>query len=83
MAVTSPPPAQTIISPLENAIETMMKTNEKIMSEISRHQQDPGSPINPLSMLLSGIVDPAVMGGFAKYEMVRTWGLRCPLPAWG
>ncbi|XP_062488155.1 dedicator of cytokinesis protein 2-like isoform X2 [Pezoporus occidentalis] len=66
-AVTST--TTTIISPLENAIETMMKTNEKIMSEINRHQQDPGLPINPLSMLLSGIVDPAVMGGFAKYEM--------------
>ncbi|NXK16776.1 DOCK2 protein, partial [Arenaria interpres] len=58
----------TIISPLENAIETMMKTNEKIMSEINRHQNDPSLPINPLSMLLNGIVDPAVMGGFAKYE---------------
>lgn len=50
----------------------MMKTNEKIMSEINRHQNDPSLPINPLSMLLNGIVDPAVMGGFAKYEMVRT-----------
>uniref|UniRef100_A0A663NDF0 DOCKER domain-containing protein n=1 Tax=Athene cunicularia TaxID=194338 RepID=A0A663NDF0_ATHCN len=58
----------TSISPLENAIETMMKTNEKIMSEINRHQNDPSLPINPLSMLLNGIVDPAVMGGFAKYE---------------
>ncbi|KAJ7422883.1 hypothetical protein BTVI_11998 [Pitangus sulphuratus] len=58
----------TIISPLENAIETMMRTNEKIMSEINRHQNDPSLPINPLSMLLNGIVDPAVMGGFAKYE---------------
>ncbi|XP_009892091.1 PREDICTED: dedicator of cytokinesis protein 2-like [Charadrius vociferus] len=58
----------TIISPLENAIETMMKTNEKIMSEINRHQNDPSLPVNPLSMLLNGIVDPAVMGGFAKYE---------------
>ncbi|XP_064916112.1 dedicator of cytokinesis protein 2-like isoform X4 [Columba livia] len=58
----------TVISPLENAIETMMKTNEKIMSEINRHQSDPSLPINPLSMLLNGIVDPAVMGGFAKYE---------------
>ncbi|NXD71584.1 DOCK2 protein, partial [Eolophus roseicapillus] len=66
-AVTST--TTTIVSPLENAIETMRKTNEKIMSEINRHQQDPGLPINPLSMLLSGIVDPAVMGGFAKYEM--------------
>ncbi|NWT57803.1 DOCK2 protein, partial [Erythrocercus mccallii] len=57
-----------IISPLENAIETMMKTNEKIMSEINKHQNDPSLPINPLSMLLNGIVDPAVMGGFTKYE---------------
>ncbi|XP_064360000.1 dedicator of cytokinesis protein 2-like [Dromaius novaehollandiae] len=60
--------ATTIISPLENAIETMTKTNEKILSEINRHQGDPSLPVNPLSMLLSGIVDPAVMGGFAKYE---------------
>ncbi|NXP51476.1 DOCK2 protein, partial [Heliornis fulica] len=60
--------SMTIISPLENAIETMMKTNEKIMSEINRHQNDPSLPVNPLSMLLNGIVDPAVMGGFAKYE---------------
>uniref|UniRef100_A0A8C2TA25 Dedicator of cytokinesis protein 2-like n=1 Tax=Coturnix japonica TaxID=93934 RepID=A0A8C2TA25_COTJA len=65
-AVTST--STTTISPLENAIETMMKTNEKILSEINRHQNDPGLPINPLSMLLNGIVDPAVMGGFAKYE---------------
>lgn len=68
----TPPHAQIIISPLENAIETMMKTNEKIMSEINRHQNDHSLPINPLSMLLNGIVDPAVMGGFAKYEKVRT-----------
>ncbi|NXD17752.1 DOCK2 protein, partial [Nothocercus nigrocapillus] len=65
-AVTST--ATTIISPLENAIETMTRTNEKILSEINRHQNDPSLPVNPLSMLLNGIVDPAVMGGFAKYE---------------
>ncbi|KFO74130.1 Dedicator of cytokinesis protein 2, partial [Cuculus canorus] len=58
----------TTISPLENAIETMMRTNEKIRSEINRHQNDPSLAVNPLSMLLNGIVDPAVMGGFAKYE---------------
>ncbi|NWY07698.1 DOCK2 protein, partial [Nothoprocta ornata] len=60
--------ATTVISPLENAIETMTRTNEKILSEINRHQNDPSLPVNPLSMLLNGIVDPAVMGGFAKYE---------------
>lgn len=75
-AAADPPWAQNIISPLENAIETMMKTNEKILSEINRHQNDPSLPVNPLSMLLNGIVDPAVMGGFAKYETVRTEDVR-------
>ncbi|XP_062909750.1 dedicator of cytokinesis protein 2-like [Mobula hypostoma] len=56
------------ISPLENAIETMEKTNEKILTLITQYQGDENLPINPLSMLLNGIVDPAVMGGFAKYE---------------
>lgn len=37
---------------------------------INQYQTDWSLPINPLSMLLNGIVDPAVMGGFAKYEKV-------------
>uniref|UniRef100_F6XFM6 Dedicator of cytokinesis 2 n=1 Tax=Xenopus tropicalis TaxID=8364 RepID=F6XFM6_XENTR len=56
------------ISPLENAIETMSATNEKILMLINQYQSDENLPINPLSMCLNGIVDPAVMGGFAKYE---------------
>ncbi|KAJ8264468.1 hypothetical protein GJAV_G00149520 [Gymnothorax javanicus] len=56
------------ISPLENAIETMQLTNEKINNMVQRHLNDPNLPINPLSMLLNGIVDPAVMGGFTNYE---------------
>uniref|UniRef100_A0A8C3T2H6 Dedicator of cytokinesis 2 n=1 Tax=Chelydra serpentina TaxID=8475 RepID=A0A8C3T2H6_CHESE len=60
--------SQATISPLENAIETMSMTNEKILMMINQYQSDENLPINPLSMLLNGIVDPAVMGGFAKYE---------------
>ncbi|XP_048816133.1 dedicator of cytokinesis protein 2 isoform X2 [Lagopus muta] len=60
--------SQTTISPLENAIETMSLTNERILMMINQYQSDENLPINPLSMLLNGIVDPAVMGGFAKYE---------------
>ncbi|XP_069467585.1 dedicator of cytokinesis protein 1 isoform X2 [Ambystoma mexicanum] len=56
------------ISPLENAIETMQLTNEKIDNMVQQHLCDPNLPINPLSMLLNGIVDPAVMGGFTNYE---------------
>uniref|UniRef100_A0A8C5CJL0 Dedicator of cytokinesis 2 n=1 Tax=Gadus morhua TaxID=8049 RepID=A0A8C5CJL0_GADMO len=59
---------QTTLSPLENAIETMEFTNEKILALINQYQTDFSLAINPLSMLLNGIVDPAVMGGFAKYE---------------
>uniref|UniRef100_A0A803VSL6 Dedicator of cytokinesis 1 n=1 Tax=Ficedula albicollis TaxID=59894 RepID=A0A803VSL6_FICAL len=57
-----------MISPLENAIETMQLTNDKINNMVQQHLNDPNLPINPLSMLLNGIVDPAVMGGFANYE---------------
>ncbi|XP_077122133.1 dedicator of cytokinesis protein 2 [Ranitomeya variabilis] len=60
--------SHTTISPLENAIETMSATNEKILMLINQYQRDENLPINPLSMCLNGIVDPAVMGGFAKYE---------------
>lgn len=48
----------------------MSMTNEKILMMINQYQSDENLPINPLSMLLNGIVDPAVMGGFAKYEKV-------------
>lgn len=62
--------AQEEISPLEIAVETMQLTNEKISSMVQRHLSDANLPINPLSMLLNGIVDPAVMGGFTNYEKV-------------
>ena len=48
----------------------MSTANEKILMMINQYQSDDSLPINPLSMLLNGIVDPAVMGGFAKYEKV-------------
>uniref|UniRef100_A0A8C1MIL5 Dedicator of cytokinesis 1 n=1 Tax=Cyprinus carpio TaxID=7962 RepID=A0A8C1MIL5_CYPCA len=56
------------ISPLENAMETMQLTNEKISNMVQRYLNDSSLPINPLSMFLNGIVDPAVMGGFTNYE---------------
>ncbi|XP_078095350.1 dedicator of cytokinesis protein 5 isoform X2 [Mustelus asterias] len=56
------------ISPLENAIETMEKTNEKISNMVQQYAWDRSLPAHPLSMLLSGIVDAGVMGGFVNYE---------------
>lgn len=58
------------ISPLENAIETMELTNEKISNCVQQHAWDRSLSVHPLSMLLNGIVDPAVMGGFSNYEKV-------------
>lgn len=54
----------------------MSTANEKILMMINQYQSDESLPINPLSMLLNGIVDPAVMGGFAKYEKVRAPAIR-------
>uniref|UniRef100_A0A1A8L5Y1 Dedicator of cytokinesis 5 n=1 Tax=Nothobranchius pienaari TaxID=704102 RepID=A0A1A8L5Y1_9TELE len=56
------------ISPLENAIETMEKTNEKLSNLVQQQAYDRSLSVNPLSMMLNGIVDPAVMGGFSNYE---------------
>ncbi|XP_059499832.1 dedicator of cytokinesis protein 5-like isoform X3 [Stegostoma tigrinum] len=56
------------ISPLENAIETMERTNERISNMVQQHAWDSSLPAHPLSMLLSGIVDAGVMGGLANYE---------------
>uniref|UniRef100_A0A667Y3E7 Dedicator of cytokinesis 5 n=1 Tax=Myripristis murdjan TaxID=586833 RepID=A0A667Y3E7_9TELE len=56
------------ISPLENAIETMEMANEKLSNLVQQQACDRSQPVHPLSMMLSGIVDPAVMGGFSNYE---------------
>ncbi|XP_026527103.1 dedicator of cytokinesis protein 5 [Notechis scutatus] len=69
------------ISPLENAIETMERTNEKISNCVQQHAWDRALPVHPLSMLLNGIVDPAVMGGYTNYEkafFTEKYVQRCP-----
>lgn len=55
---------------MENAIETMELTNERVSNCVQQHAWDHSLSVHPLSMLLSGIVDPAVMGGFSNYEKV-------------
>lgn len=46
----------------------MESTNKVIRALIIAHRNDETLPINPLSMKINGVVDPAVMGGFSKYE---------------
>ncbi|XP_041370196.1 dedicator of cytokinesis protein 1-like isoform X4 [Gigantopelta aegis] len=57
------------VSPLECAIETIEKTNKKLTMAIDQHRQDPALRIDPLGMLLNGVVDPAVNGGISKYKV--------------
>ena len=57
------------LSPLENAVETMQKTNKELKTLIQEHlHSNSPVPINPLSLKLTGIIDAAVMGGTAMYE---------------
>lgn len=53
----------------------MEMANEKLGNLVQQQACDRSLSINPLSMMLSGIVDPAVMGGFSNYEKVggRPW----------
>lgn len=46
----------------------MKKTNKEIRDLIIEHRNDEALDIKTLSMKITGIVDPAVMGGFGKYE---------------
>jgi len=46
----------------------METANHAIRELIIAHKNDDNLQINPLSMKINGIVDPAVMGGFSKYE---------------
>lgn len=48
----------------------MEKTNEKLSNLVQQQACDRSLSVNPLSMMLNGIVDPAVMGGFTNYEKV-------------
>ncbi|XP_014253314.1 dedicator of cytokinesis protein 1 isoform X3 [Cimex lectularius] len=56
------------LSPLANAIETMQASNNSLRELILDYKNDPNLNLNPLSMKLNGIVDPAVMGGITNYE---------------
>ena len=57
------------VSPLELAIETIDESNQKIKSQIDQHIADPSLKVDPLGMILNGVVDAAVNGGIANYKV--------------
>jgi dedicator of cytokinesis protein 1 len=60
------------VSPLELAIETIEETNQKISSLVDQHRADPSLKVDPLGMILNGVVDAAVNGGIANYKLFYT-----------
>ncbi|XP_045475282.1 dedicator of cytokinesis protein 1 isoform X5 [Harmonia axyridis] len=56
------------ISPLLYAIETIEKANRKLRNYIVIYNRDRNIQINPLSLTLTGILYPNVMGGIKNYE---------------
>ena len=54
------------------AIETLRETNQKITSLIQQHRADASLKVDPLGMVLNGVVDAAVSGGIANYKVIDT-----------
>lgn len=59
-----------VVSPIENAIEDLERTNDRLSSMVNRFRSDKrqAEDIRSLGQLLLGIVDAAVNGGITKYE---------------
>ncbi|XP_065175778.1 dedicator of cytokinesis protein 1-like isoform X2 [Sycon ciliatum] len=55
------------ISPLANAVECIALKNREIRECKTRAEKN-AEQLNPLSMILNGVIDAAVMGGLAVYE---------------
>jgi len=65
------------LSPVEVAVDMLRRKNDDLTSLIRRYtdMMSRDVPIvqlslNPLTMALKGVVDPAVMGGIVKYQEV-------------
>jgi hypothetical protein len=69
------------LSPLKTAIEQMTSKLKELRTTLASYQADspPSLNINPLSMLLKGMIDAAVMGGFSNYQKVP-YVCEIPLP---
>ena len=65
------------LSPVEVAVDMLRRKNAELRSLIRQYTDMLGREvpvvqlsINPLTMALKGVVDPAVMGGIVKYQEV-------------
>jgi hypothetical protein len=57
------------LCPVENALESVLNRNKDMRRVIAQCVADPSQGVMTLGMSLNGIIDAAVNGGVAKYEM--------------
>ena len=61
---------QVELCPIENALESVLNRNKDMQRVIAQCQADPAQGVMSLGMSVNGVIDAAVNGGVAKYEMV-------------
>ena len=59
-----------MLTPLQNAIETMSSNNKDLKDLVMSHNLRPELALDNLTRKLMGMIDAAVMGGVANYEKV-------------
>ncbi|KAF2077340.1 hypothetical protein CYY_001343 [Polysphondylium violaceum] len=59
---------QVELSPIENALNSIVQKNDELQSRIDKYQANPQETIHPLTMLLNGIIDASVNGGVSRYD---------------
>ena len=65
------------MTPIEGAIDIMENMNCTLRTLVSKYKTDSDQDVNPLTMRLNGVLDAAVMGGFAKYQEVFIHKIEC------
>ena len=61
---------QTELTPIENATEMILSKNKELDKIVNDFSTTKKSNINPLSMILNGVIDANVNGGIANYQSV-------------
>lgn len=62
--------SQEELSPLQNATCSIASKNKELSLIVTTFETYPDENINPLSMVLNGVIDANVNGGISKYQQV-------------
>ncbi|XP_065845155.1 dedicator of cytokinesis protein 1-like [Oscarella lobularis] len=58
------------MNPLEVAIDQMTQSTQKLRETVKKYTGNSSLSVNPLSMMVNGMVEAAVMGGIKNYQKV-------------